>query len=927
MLMLLCAVTTWAQTLVQITTDTSKPIYYTIYNTRSDSPGGLLYYAGDNAGLKDGCNVTTLENKYKFYFTGSDDALYVHNAATTNKLAAVDSWTAEGTVWCVIKREDGNLAFGTQGGDANAKVWWNEQNQGRDGYTVWTANDAGSGFVLELASEFTYPEVGKFYTIEAPLFEKVQGVAKGLVANGGNSLGWNTVDLANKNYYWTLVKDAETDALYLKNVGTGYYINGDAVRENAAALTTNALGSNQFNIITNSVKLHAASHDGGNGSSGGVTGWDGAANSASAWKFVEREDPDAVKTLDITYNFTYKGVNKGTQTKTVLVGEEYPDIEISFPFGITATKPDGNVAENSETTITIVLEENLPFVYAASYDAVTNWYYVKNKGEFYLSHVENQGNIALGNDQKTVDASKKDAFTWAFVGNPFDGFKLVNKAAGNGKVLSSSTTIEGDGANTFPVMTESPVAEGNNELWVLTASGHQANGFFIAQKGYANNRMNNRNSKLAYWTGGADNGSTFTVELRNDEEELLAALAEAQELVNSITGEGVGYATSASIKAVQDAIDAKELVALQNAIANIKTNQPEEGKFYNIISSCTKDHRANQLIYVNNDGNMHFCKPEDTSKTAAGTIGHVFQFVPADNGKFYIYNVQRGRYMQTLGVATETDVKNAKPVTITNMGSKNIVTLVPDGQSQMHAQDSNSKIVGWNENNYTDGSAWIISEVTDITKLSHELTVGEVGYATLCLGYNATIPAGVEAYAVSEINEGYVSMTAVTGAIPANEAVILKKAEGQPAEATTYKFNYAESATAVETNFLEGTTVNTNIEEDAYVLGKDENNVAYLGKAVYNVSTDTSNDGTKEEPNVTYEAWKNNANKAYLPAVAGSANIASYSFRFEEGTTGINEVKGENGNVKTIYDLTGRRVEAITAPGIYIVNGKKVLVK
>lgn len=43
--------------------------------------------------------------------------------------------------------------------------------------------------------------------------------------------------------------------------------------------------------------------------------------------------------------------------------------------------------------------------------------------------------------------------------------------------------------------------------------------------------------------------------------------------------------------------------------------------------------------------------------------------------------------------------------------------------------------------------------------------------------------------------------------------------------------------------------------------------------------------------------------------------------------TGISEVKGENGEVKTIYDLTGRRIDAITAPGIYIVNGKKTLVK
>jgi hypothetical protein len=38
-------------------------------------------------------------------------------------------------------------------------------------------------------------------------------------------------------------------------------------------------------------------------------------------------------------------------------------------------------------------------------------------------------------------------------------------------------------------------------------------------------------------------------------------------------------------------------------------------------------------------------------------------------------------------------------------------------------------------------------------------------------------------------------------------------------------------------------------------------------------------------------------------------------------------VKGENGEVKAIFDLTGRRVEAITAPGIYIINGVKRVVR
>ncbi len=43
--------------------------------------------------------------------------------------------------------------------------------------------------------------------------------------------------------------------------------------------------------------------------------------------------------------------------------------------------------------------------------------------------------------------------------------------------------------------------------------------------------------------------------------------------------------------------------------------------------------------------------------------------------------------------------------------------------------------------------------------------------------------------------------------------------------------------------------------------------------------------------------------------------------------TGIEEVKGENVKVKGIYDMQGRKVDAIAAPGLYIVDGKKILVK
>ena len=61
--------------------------------------------------------------------------------------------------------------------------------------------------------------------------------------------------------------------------------------------------------------------------------------------------------------------------------------------------------------------------------------------------------------------------------------------------------------------------------------------------------------------------------------------------------------------------------------------------------------------------------------------------------------------------------------------------------------------------------------------------------------------------------------------------------------------------------------------------------------------------------------------------VGRTIDVTSLTITKTGEETAIEEVKGENGEVKTIYDLTGRRIDAITAPGIYIVNGKKTLVK
>ena len=69
-----------------------------------------------------------------------------------------------------------------------------------------------------------------------------------------------------------------------------------------------------------------------------------------------------------------------------------------------------------------------------------------------------------------------------------------------------------------------------------------------------------------------------------------------------------------------------------------------------------------------------------------------------------------------------------------------------------------------------------------------------------------------------------------------------------------------------------------------------------------------------------------NVRMSTADAASYKCEDASFKVTVNAPETGIDEVKGENGEVKTIYDLQGRKVENPTS-GIYIIDGKKVFEK
>ncbi|MBR5892108.1 MAG: leucine-rich repeat domain-containing protein [Bacteroidaceae bacterium] len=230
---------------------------------------------------------------------------------------------------------------------------------------------------------------------------------------------------------------------------------------------------------------------------------------------------------------------------------------------------------------------------------------------------------------------------------------------------------------------------------------------------------------------------------------------------------------------------------------------------------------------------------------------------------------------------------------------------VPAGAKETYAATE-----GWNE----------FTNIVELPAESFDLTVSAAKYATLYLGYNATIPVGVEVYTASTVDGNRLMMEQVTDILPANTAAIVRAEQG------TYKFTKSdEEVAAIENNLLQGSV------EEEYITPEEHTRyyVLAMKDGVVGMYEDALSGGT----------FKNNAKKAYLALKGKGLGIYdeevdtentgaqlsnSYYFDFS-GTTAIEPFVTEVEDA-VYYDLSGRRVENPTR-GIYILNGKKILVK
>lgn len=227
-----------------------------------------------------------------------------------------------------------------------------------------------------------------------------------------------------------------------------------------------------------------------------------ATEEVAKFKFFELKEGNVA----VTYNYTINGTQVGTYSVTAVSGMAYPTPG-NLPDFVTATAPEGTVTEATTKDIAVDIS-NYPFKFSLNESDTPEWGYLTGNistadrklfTNSTTSIVRSAANAAYQNS--TLNGVADDL--WRMVGNPFSGFKIMNKsgkcfvkaASGNGATYADASATESDNlwkvyggdvinepdnvtdankeelkAKAF-VLRHSTVGEGNNYLNAGGASG------------------------------------------------------------------------------------------------------------------------------------------------------------------------------------------------------------------------------------------------------------------------------------------------------------------------------------------------------------------------------------------------------------------------------------------------------------------------
>ena len=240
-----------------------------------------------------------------------------------------------------------------------------------------------------------------------------------------------------------------------------------------------------------------------------------------------------------------------------------------------------------------------------------------------------------------------------------------------------------------------------------------------------------------------------------------------------------------------------------------------------------------------------------------------------------------------------------------------------------------------------DAAMWILEKVDDTNYFGVKPSTNMRGrdgkyYTTLYVDFPFQIKGDVKAYTIEGVEaknaDGYyfakVKKLAQQGdVVPAQTAVVLECNSTNPAD--NQLLPQGDEEFDPSNNRLCGTFFGSAINGLTVKDGAgNDYNVTHDNIRAFNINTADSRNPIgfyKVKSNVTNIP----GNKAFLVLTNAEAQAKGFVLEFEDGgTTGIETIENSKHSTEdgVYYDLQGRRVENPTR-GVYIVNGKKVVIK
>ena len=517
------------------------------------------------------------------------------------------------------------------------------------------------------------------------------------------------------------------------------------------------------------------------------------------------------------------------------------------------------------------------------------WYFVQGDEEYTVKIVPvmtpgyeltaNSADFSNGADK--VSAAAENGVSWLFYKNSEYNFKPYGK----------NTYLSNFGA-------------GSNALgfYATTDGGSSVRFTAVEVEDYAKARL----AKLAEGKSAVTAGTTVGTYSENSANEYNTALDAANNMAETSTP--------------QDYIDA--FTRLFNASNGLVINMPQSDKFY--VLRCNYE---NRYIYVNAENKLQWAA--SSYDKALSNAVWVFEDVDASAATYKMKSLHTQSYLSGLSGSQWAFGEEGKVVTLAKSPSVDgavIFKIEGNGNNGLQAHGENNTVISYT--NDAGANHYFFEEVDDVTTIKHTVTMSAV-FSSVMLGYNATVPAGVEAYIATGINGGYVSLEKVAEpgeTLPAGTPVILYRTD----EETSKVFTYSEEMPVIVDgeSVLGGSLfvmyVECDTDKDYYKLMLKD------GEAkMYWMYKEFDANGESQGETDAGGHIKCSANKIYMALQkSGSNPVTMYGMRFiDDSATGVDGVKDESGEVKAIYDLQGRKLTEITEPGMYIVDGKKVYVK